>query len=196
MGGVCVFVIKPFLGLAKVLLIVFFFMSVYAMVAMYNMRRIIMDNWDEYKCNPLVTPFSELFGRSSVETRNQCVEFSYMSNSQFMINPLTNVFSKISLGFGDILAITNDVNFMTVGIKKEFSAGYLNLLRYLQNVASTMQYLVYKIQTMMQRMVAVIYVLLNVTQELLTGMESATSDPTMDRLANKSQVPNVFDPTE
>jgi hypothetical protein len=196
MGGACVFVIKPFLGLAKVLLIVFFFMSVYAMVAMYNMRRIIMDNWDEYKCNPLVTPFSELFGRSSVETRNQCVEFSYMSNSQFMINPLTNVFSKISLGFGDILAITNDVNFMTVGVKKEFSAGYLNLLRYLQNVASTMQYLVYKIQTMMQRMVAVIYVLLNVTQELLTGMESATSDPTMDRLANKSQVPNVFDPTE
>ena len=195
MGGACVFVIKPFLGLAKVLLIVFFFMSVYAMVAIYNMRRIIMDNWDEYKCNPLVTPFSELFGRSSVETRNQCVEFSYMSNSQFMINPLTNVFSKISLGFGDILAITDDVNFMTVGIKKEFSAGYLNLLRYLQNVASTMQYLVYKIQTMMQRMVAVIYVLLNVTQELLTGMESATSDSTMDRLADKSQMPNVFDPT-
>ena len=118
-----------------------------------------------------------------------------MSNSQFMINPLTNVFSKISLGFGDILAITDDVNFMTVGIKKEFSAGYLNLLRYLQNVASTMQYLVYKIQTMMQRMVAVIYVLLNVTQELLTGMESATSDSTMDRLADKSQMPNVFDPT-
>ena len=33
------------------------------------------------------------------------------------------------------------------------------LLRYLQNVASTMQYLIYKIQTLMQRMMAVMMVM-------------------------------------
>lgn len=193
--GACVYVVKPALGLAKVLMIVFFFMSVYTVVTIYNLRKEIMDNWEDYKCNPLVTPFSELFGRSSVQTRNQCVEYSYMSNSTFLVNPMTNIFDKVALGFGDILGIVGDVNLLTVNIRDMFTSGFVALLRYLQNVASTMQYLIYKIQTLMQRMMAVMMVLLKTTQMLIVGLTKIQDSPKMKCLGEKvKSAKNMMNP--
>ena len=172
----CVYVIKPVFGFAKVLLVIFFFMSVNGVIAMYNMRREIIDNWDQYKCNPMVTPLAEFYGHSSVDTRKECLEYSYTASSGFVFSPLTSLFTKFSMGFVDLLSMADGIKMVNFDMMSLFTGGYLKLLRFMQNASSTMQYLVYKIQTLMQRMIAVIFVLLNTTQALLVSMEEATKN--------------------
>ena len=80
----CVYVPTRALGLIKILLIWFFFSCVCAVVTFLFSRQYIIDNWNEYKCSPLITPFASAFNQDPTETLHQCLNVNYMAMSSEM----------------------------------------------------------------------------------------------------------------
>lgn len=66
-------------------------------VLVYN-RQSIIDNWDNYKCNPLVMPFAHYFGKDTMGNLNGCLWTGYKSNFAILIAPfnyMTEIMKKV-----------------------------------------------------------------------------------------------------
>ena len=83
----CVYIPTAALGFIKVALIGFFFTCVCAVITFVLSRQYIIDNWAEYKCNPLITPFASAFGKDSAATMKECASANFVSMSYDMHTP-------------------------------------------------------------------------------------------------------------
>lgn len=78
------------LGNSVFILLVFMFLNL--LVALSIGVSTIKSNWDNYKCNPIIMPFSSVFGYDTQENYNSCIEYN---QSNFMSSFLTPIFNSL-----------------------------------------------------------------------------------------------------
>ena len=71
-------------------------------VLVYN-RQNIINNWDNYKCNPLVMPFASTFEKDTMENLTGCLWSGFKVNYGILIKPFTYMTDSIKLNFITIL---------------------------------------------------------------------------------------------
>jgi hypothetical protein len=172
----CVYIPDRLLGLVKILVITFFFSCVMSLVVLVLSRELIIDNWDEYKCNPMITPFASAFGHDSAATMQQCSSEVFHSQAAPMIGSLTGVFGDIAdLGDELMTGLSHSVEGLDANNKFTTSV-FGNFMAQLDNVGSTFQGLVIQFQTLFARLAAslltIVYTLESVFYAL-TGVRPA-----------------------
>ena len=164
------------LGVIKLLVIMFFFSMVTSAVVIYCSRQTIIDNWPQYKCNPMVTPFANVFGKDPTKTMQECSSMVFEGHSMTMMNPLVDVFGNITNAMGSIGDIMTDLNMTSSSMAGMFGTGIKDILQKLGNAGSAIQYLVIKMQTLLQRLVATVLVMLYSMDSMMNGILGIMND--------------------
>ena len=155
----CVYIPDRLLGFIKILIIKLFFSCILSIVVLIFSRQIIIENWSEYKCNPLITPFADMFGHDSSKTMQECSHKTFKSHTLSLTSPMTNIFEAHMSGIGNLGGMLSNLNSVSSGLFSVFTSGLTGFMSQLTNVASTIQYLIIKIQTLLQRLVATLLVM-------------------------------------
>tara|TARA_Y100000591_G_C21567024_1_gene561475 strand:- start:17 stop:556 length:540 start_codon:yes stop_codon:yes gene_type:complete len=80
----------------------------------------IKQNWNEYKCMPVIIPFAGLFGHQSTETFNECVQGITGNFISDILGPVYTIFNQISSITDQIGSFMTTFNTMTGGYKNNF----------------------------------------------------------------------------
>lgn len=92
----------------------------------------IKDNWKEYKCMPVIIPFSGYFGHDPTTTFNDCIQGVLSNFMGSILGPIYTVFKQISaIGaeIGKFMSMFNDI----AGL---FKLNFLGLLVDVYNVGT------------------------------------------------------------
>ena len=181
----CIFIPTEVVGAIKVLLIGFFFICIWFIVSFYFCRQYIMDNWSKYKCNPLILPFATMFGYDPTKTLQECLGMQNFAMASSMMMPMTNVFSSITDGLNNASGLIGDLDFVSTNITSLFGNGFSKILGQLGNIGSAVQYLIIKIQTVLQRLIATVAVIMFSMSSLLQGLLAIKRDTGLQRLIDK-----------
>lgn len=150
----CVYIPDQLLGFIKILIIWFFFSCVMSVVILVFSRQIIMDNWDEYKCNPLVTPFASAFGQDSGATMHECSSQVFHLQATPIMGSLTGIFGGLFDIGGDLMKGVEDATSALDSGNAFTSKIFSSFLQQLSNVGATFQGLVLHIQVLFSRLAA------------------------------------------
>ena len=180
----CVYIPDRLLGFIKILIIKLFFICILSVVILVFSRQIIIDNWSEYQCNPLIIPFASVFGHDSAETMQTCSHMTFKAQSFNFSDPITNLFDAHMEGLGSIGGMLSDLSSTSSSLFSVFSKGLTSFMSQMQNVATTIQYLIIKIQTLLQRLVATLLVMVYSMNSLVQGVIGIQQDATFRGTAN------------
>ena len=172
----CVFIPTPVLGFIKVVLIWFFFTCACALITFNLSRQFIIDNWSEYKCNPIITPFAPAFGKDSAQTSKECLSLDFTAMASDMQTPFLGVFDSMSAALANAGDMIGEMSFVSGNMAGSFGTGFSQILSQLGNVGSTVQFLMIKIETLLQRLVATIATIMYAMASLLQGILAIQQD--------------------
>ena len=184
----CVYIPDCLLGLIKILIIKLFFACMLSIVVLVFSRQIIIDNWAEYQCNPLITPFAGMFGHDSTTTMEECSKMTFKSQTASLTDPMTSIFDAHMGGLSSLGSMLSDLNSTSSGLFSVFTSGITSFMSQMGNVATTIQYLIIKIQTLLQRLVATLLVMVYSMNSLVQGIIGIQQDATFRDLANALRV--------
>ena len=80
--------------LGNVVIILIIFMFLHLVIALSIGISTIKNNWDEYKCNPAVMPFADIFGHDVKENYDECVKTTQID---FMSSFLEPIFGSLKI---------------------------------------------------------------------------------------------------
>ena len=152
------------------------FSTVSFIVTFFFARQAIIDDWGKYKCNPLIIPFAGLFGHDSAQTLQECMANQAFAATALISNPFANTFRSLSDAMQSTASIVSDMDFLSTGMTNMFSSSFGKILGQLGNVGSAIQYLIIKIETLLQRIVAVVTVIIYTMSSLLQGVLALKQD--------------------
>jgi hypothetical protein len=181
----CIYIPTPAIGCIKVMLIGLFFACVTFIVTFFFSRQYIMDNWDQYRCNPLVIPFAATFGHDSSKTLQECLTGNFVAMAPEIHAPFFNVFGGLSGGMLNLSNIMSDIHLTTGFHMDSFNFGLSNILDKLGDFGGAMHYLVIKLETLLQRLVATIAVIMYSMSMLLQGITSTRLDKDLQKMISK-----------
>ena len=87
----------------KLLVIIIIFIIAVLYLALKGNKKVIIDNWTEYRCNPFIMPFAGYFGKSSTENLQNCMWLMVKKYATFLLMPIkyiAKLIHKILKGFG------------------------------------------------------------------------------------------------
>ena len=80
-------------------------------------------NYAEYKCNPLMMPFSAAFGENPVDVFNECIEAQQSSTTE---KYTSNLFTNLSNN-NDNVSNINSMNSATISDQAEFKLSLIHI---------------------------------------------------------------------
>jgi len=163
-------------GLIKIALITLVFSGITSMITIFYARQIIMDNWDEYRCNPLVIPFSGMFGHDSSETMTQCMFMNFKASSKYHMLPYVNTTNIVTSAIGDVAGGMKSLGFLTQSVQSAFGNSFKDIVGKIGDFNSVLQYLLLKMETILQRLVAIVVVAMYTLFSMLQGLKAIGTD--------------------
>lgn len=180
----CVYVPDALLGVLKLVIIAFFFSSVTMTIVLVCSRQDVIDNWADYKCNPLITPFAGFFGKDSGETMKECSQMVFQGQSVNMMGPMVGIFGNLTGALGNLGGMMVDLNMGSSAMANIFGTGLSDLMRKIGDAGSAIQYLIIKINTLLQRLVAVVLVMVYSMNSLLRGVLGISGDGALNAVGD------------
>jgi hypothetical protein len=184
MQSQCVEIGRGAIGFTKVLLLVFLLAAVAFAVTLYFSRQIIVDDWELYKCEPMITMAAEMFGKSSADTVYECQNRTYKCASPKLVKPFMRVFDSMSLAFGDIDFLVGDLDKLNMGTTNVFTSQFKLLLGKMKIGGSAIDYIVAKIMAIFKRIISSMVVLLYGVYTMLQGLLATVHDKQLIDLLN------------
>jgi hypothetical protein len=137
----------------------------------------VADNWSRYRCNPLLLPFSEMFGYDSAENFQYCVRTMMQEQSGEFFQPVYSLLGQYSSSLG---MIVNTV----AGFRKTLGNFKLSTDSFIGSVMAKIQALMFqvrmtflKMQTLMGRVYGTMYSIIWMgTSSITAGMNLADND--------------------
>jgi hypothetical protein len=149
----------------------------------------VINNWEKYRCNPLIIPFASYFGHDSEDTMQQCLHKNFKSSSPHLFNPFLNTLNSMASTFESAGFVMGNLNTMVDGVSNMFQNSFSSILDRLNDVGSATQYLMIKLKTILERLAAtvllIIYSLYTVLQGLLAIKKDRALINAVDRLTSK-----------
>lgn len=166
----------PFVGAVKLVFLVSGFFLLSLILFLLGNRKVVMDNWDTYKCSPMVIPFAEYFGHSSSETMNACMFTTFKASHHASLPPFLNILGDVSASLssaGDMMSAMDNI---LGGVQSIFTTGFSKILRQIGNTTSVAQYLIIKMEVLLQRLSAMLIVVMYSLNASLQGVVAIRRD--------------------
>ena len=176
---VCVTIPNEVIAFLKIIGILLIFVALTAMITFAGFKDQIANNWEKYRCNPLFIPFSEYFGHSADESMEKCMFKTFKRSHGSSMPPFLDLIGNIaaSLSFaGDMMTAMDNV---LEGVQNMFATGFKKILSQIGNTASVVQYLIVKIEVILQRLAATLVVVMYTLSASLQGVLAIKRDPTL-----------------
>jgi hypothetical protein len=119
-------------------------------VLVYN-RKNIINNWDNYKCNPLVMPFASVFDKDPVENLNGCMWNGYKSNFSILIKPFTYMIDTIKLVIGKLFEQLNSIRTMLKPIRDFVESATAMVYKKIEGIMNLTMFTFLKMNNLMKR---------------------------------------------
>ena len=180
----CVYVPNWFSGICKIFAIILFIIIITFLITIYSLKHIVRDNWAQYRCDPFIMPFSGFFGYDPVKNFNNCIRLNVNESSKPLLSPFEDVFAKTTETMNAISGgITDATDVLNVG-RTGMSFGLTDIMGKMGNVATTTEFLMIKIKTIFQKILALYVTLLYAGWSLMKGMEGVVKDPNIKKMSN------------
>ena len=160
-----------------IICIVILFISLSALVTFFGNKQYIIDNWVEYRCDPIIMPFASFFGKDSSHNLSQCLGVHFKTHKSSFLTPILSITSIISQTLKGITHSFNDLrNFMNVFriFHLKFASGIVSRIT---DVGSTMQLLLVKIRAILERMVGILVTLIYTGFTAMKSIENVFTGP-------------------
>lgn len=158
--------------LAKISAIVIVFIIAIFYIIVKGNRQVVIDNWSQYRCNPLVMPFADFYGKSSNENFQNCLWIMVEKYAKFLLQPfhyINSLTHKILQGFGGSI---NDIRKMMLQTRYFFLSIVSNVMNRLFSLMGNMQYFMVKLRYTLQKMHGV---MITILYSSFTGMQTMSS---------------------
>jgi len=172
----CFYIPAHIIGLLKICLITlgFIFLSIFVLVLF--LRSSVVDNWEQYKCNPMVLPFAGAFGFDSKKTLGECINKKVRESNSLLSQDFDTNFSYMNEMIGNLNDGLDLLSASNSEAQEEAAKSSKTLYDRLNNTSSTIDYLGIKTQTIFQKIVAVYTTLLYASYSLIQGVNGIATD--------------------
>ena len=133
----------------------------------------IKDKWPEYRCNPIIMPFANIFGEDTIKNFSFCVENLQQTFMQDLLAPIyyvQKVINDIGVTFNEALnsfrAFFDNLRNMITNIVESIMAIFLNFL-------IGMQHMIISIKDLFAKTIGTLAVFMYVLEGAIMSMESA-----------------------
>ena len=175
----CMFVPEWMVGTTKIMLYLLVIFLVTTMTILIGLRTVIKENWEQYRCNPLIIPFAWVFGYDSTQTFTECLSKNVNDSAEPAIKPYDDLFGILKLTAGNMGESLNDIKGVVTNMRDGLVDGIGGMMTKLGNMGATSQFMMMKIQALFQKLLALYVTLLYFAWSLLKGLESIIKDPTL-----------------
>jgi len=173
----CFYLPNTVIGIFKILGIYLLFVIITTLVTIVFSKSLIVNNWEKYRCNPLVIMFAEYFDHTPEEALADCMFISVKKNSVSLLSPLITNLNANSYNIDSLKGIMNQMNGFVGNVGSMFSDVFNGFLDQLGNVTSAIQYLMIKFQVLLQRLGAALLVMVYAMYSILQGLQAVRRDP-------------------
>ena len=177
----CIYVPTKVLGGFKIALITLIFIFVTVFLTLFFLRSVVVENWDKYKCNPLIMPFAEIFGFDSSEVLASCIGYSARKSTDDVKEEVTSNINTMNSFLSDMnggISLLNDqLASSEAGTQSQFDEYFENL----NNTTSTMEYLGIKVKTIFYKVVAIYTTLVYASYAMMQGLDGVINDKKLNK---------------
>jgi hypothetical protein len=173
---VCLTIPEAIVGFMKILFIVFLFFIITIILVVRSQKQRIVDNWDKYKCNPLIIPFADTFGHDPNESMDECLQHKYKKSYAKQLPPFLNVVGVVSGALSAAGDMMSEMDFVLDNVQDMFFDGFSKILGQIGNTASVIQYLIIKMEVLLNRLAATLIIILYTLNASLQGILAIRRD--------------------
>ena len=129
---------------------IIFIISLLYIVLVYN-RKNIINNWDQYKCNPLVIPFASYFDKNTFENMNGCMWNGFKSNFGIIIKPFTYMTDTIKLIIRKLFDQLNSIRTILKPIRNFVESATAMVYKKIEGIMNLTMFTFLKMNNIMKR---------------------------------------------
>ena len=130
-------------------LLIFISLLLY-IILKYN-RKNIINNWDKYKCNPLVMPFASFFDKDPTENFNGCMWNGYKPNFGILIKPFNTMNDSIKLIIKKLFEQLNSIRTMLNPIRNFVEGATAMVYKKIEGIMNLTMFTFLKMNNLMKR---------------------------------------------
>ena len=143
---VCIFVPGSVVGITKIIGYILLIILITILIVVIGLRHNIIDNWDKYRCNPLILPFSSFFGYDPSVTFTECLSKSVNENTEETVKPYSDLFEVLSNTAGNMSESIGDIRNVIDKMKDSLISSIEGVLKKISNLGATAKFMMMKIQ--------------------------------------------------
>ncbi len=174
---VCMYLPDWLVGTSKILMYTLIVFIITLLTITIALRHVIKNDWDKYRCNPAIIPLAGLFGYDPTKTFTECIGKTAKESSNEVITPYGDLFSIVQSTAANMGESLGDMRQVMSKIKDGFTDNINTIFRKFGNIGATAQYMMYKIQAIFQKILALYVTLLYFAWSMLKGLEAIVRDP-------------------
>lgn len=175
----CMFVPEWMVGTTKFMIYIFVVFLITAVTILIGLRTVIKDNWEQYRCNPLILPFAWLFGHDATQAFTECLSKNVNEAAEPAVKPYDDLFGILKLTAGNMGESLNDIKSVVANMRDGLVDGVSGMMTKLGNMGAVAQFMMMKIQALFQKLLALYVTLLYFAWSLLKGLEAMIKDPAL-----------------
>lgn len=141
-------------SILKILLYLIIFVSIFGFIIINKNKQHIIDNWPEYRYNPLIIPFAGFFGKNASENLNGFIGTNFGKFFKILIKPFQFIIKNIQYLLGDLISQLNIIRTITKPIREFVNFATRMIFEKTQSLMNTIMYSFYKINNIMKRLFA------------------------------------------
>jgi len=179
MASVCIPLPIEIFALIKLVALLFFFFVITMIVVVIGFRDQVSSNWEQYQCHPMYMPFADFFGHSSDETAEKCSYETYKKSHAESISPFLDVVSSASTTMSSAGDMMTQMDGVLDGVQNMFSSSFSSILSQIGNTTAVIQYMIIKLEVILQRISATFLVVMYTLSASLQGILAIKNDETL-----------------
>jgi len=140
--------------LGQILLYFLIFLYCLGYILLVENRQTIRDNWDNYRCNPLVMPFASYFGHNPSENLEGCLSVSFKMFFDMLMAPFNGIMSMISGLLGNLVTQLNFIRNLTAPIREFVNFAVKSVFKKTENLMNVVMFTFLKMNDILKRVFA------------------------------------------
>jgi hypothetical protein len=117
-------------------------------------RQKIRDDWENYRCNPLVMPFASYFGHNAAENFEGCLSVSFKMFFDMLMAPFNGMMSMISGLLGNLVTQLNFIRNLTAPIREFVKSAAQTVFKKTENLMNVVMFTFLKMNDILKRVFA------------------------------------------
>lgn len=169
--------LKSKIALGKIFITITILITIIVFVLVYSGREIILDNWNEYKCNPIIVPIAGLYGKDTTDNATKCLFSTFKYYFQFLILPARYIIEILKKLVGNLFEGMNVFRTYMKPIRQFILAASQNFYDQINSFNALTVYSLSKIRNIMKRMSASFRLIIYTLEAIHFTMKSTWDGP-------------------